>query len=212
MYTKLTLVFTTKIVKTGIDKATNLSIGFKPESFDERSLSELRLFDEHYGQYRKDGGKWADRREYVLLDYQVNFYSIFDLIAPFEKNMDIQFYFERVYDNKDYEVAKACVLRFPKKASFYDANNERDDRMIQSNQCKACRFRAFESGEKIYIRPDNGVGEMLCNKVTGVTTPHFDPVVSQPLKENLVNAGVDPSCFRPAYSKKGKILGYSLYG
>lgn len=212
MYTKLTLVFTTKLVEKGIDKATKLSVGIKPESFEGKSLAELKLFDASYGRYRKDEGRWPDRREYVLLDQQVDFNSIFDLIAPFENDMDIQLYFERIYDDEDYKNAEACVLRFPKKASFYDEDGECGDRSVQANHCEACRFQAFESGEEIWIRPDNGVRTTLCNKMGGVTTPHSDPIVSQLLKDKLIEEGIDECYFKPVFTKKGKLLGYQLYG
>jgi len=89
-------------------------------------------------------------------DNQVNFGDLFDLMAPYDKDMDIQLYFERKFEDEDYEGAAAYILRFPKKGYFYDDWPDSEKYELQANLCPACWFWSRDNKEgKVCVKRKN---------------------------------------------------------
>lgn len=213
MYTEFNLVFKTPLIVCGERYSKILQryteVFEKAESFSEEQRSMLNKFNELYGKY-KHKKEQSDYIRYILNDKEVDFFEVFDFLEPYDSMLDIQMYFERKYESADYDNATAYILKFPKKCYFYDDWPD-EEFYPQNNTCCRCKMEANDFKEKLYIKPNDGVGKLLKEKIGGVSTDAMEPIVSIQLYEKLIEYGLDENLFREVFSKKEKVLGYKFY-
>lgn len=182
-----------------------------PEEFNSNMKLFINQFDLKYGKYKLKKSEEANLKRYIISDRVVNIYDVLDTLRPFEHELELVMWFQRRFEDEDYNVASAYILNFPKQCSYYEDWPDNEIYYPQNMHCDECEWYAFEFLEKLYIRPQNGVAKLLKEKIGGVVTPNQEPIVSLELYRILLDAGISSDYFRPVFSKKETVLGYKLF-
>lgn len=176
----------------------------KENSFKEAEDCFIKDFKFKYA-------KFANKDEYFYFtDKKIDFEEIFADLLKFEKYYYIAMYMDTIYEKEDFDKADAFLMNFPKYCYYYD---EPEDEQYNSMQVlyKGKENLYREHIEKMYIMP-NGLKSKFAKECMGASTDMGTHVISQSMKEYLLENGIDDEYIRPVYQKNGQSWADYLYG
>ncbi len=177
----------------------------------------LEDFEQAYGSFRKKRGDYEEmEREYLLRSDKVNFEELFQMVKPFEKKLTMAMQMEQIYEKVDFETADAYLFYFPRNCYFYDDEDEDDDEDEETfnslrSLCPRCSTRGIR--EPIYIKPNSRLRNLFGEEFAGASDElgYGVNILSDPLRDYLVQQGIAEKYFRPVYTRKGERWCYCFW-
>ncbi len=177
----------------------------------------LEDFEQAYGRFRKKRGYYEGmEREYLLRSDKVNFKELFQMVKPFEKKLTMAMQMEQIYEKVDFETADAYLFYFPRNCYFYDDEDEDDDEDEETfnslrSLCPRCSTRGIR--EPIYIKPNSRLRNLFGEEFAGASDElgYGVNILSDPLRDYLVQQGIAEKYFRPVYSRRGDQWTYCFW-
>lgn len=176
----------------------------------------LEDFEQAYGRFRKKRGYYEGmEREYFIRSDKADFEELFQMVKPFEKKLDMVMDTAQIYEESDIESADAYFFTFPKTCYFYDdvfSDGEDKEPFNSLRQlCPECFVRGIR--EPVYIKPNNGLRKQFAAGFAGASDQLGGElnILSDPLRDDLVQRGIAEKYFRPVYSRRGDQWTYCFW-
>ncbi len=176
----------------------------------------LEDFEQAYGRFRKKRGYYEGmEREYFIRSDKADFEELFQMVKPFEKKIKIYMHITQIYEESDIESADAYFFTFPKTCYFYDdvfSDGEDKEPFNSLRQlCPECFVRGIR--EPVYIKPNNGLRKQFAAGFAGASDQLGGElnILSDPLRDDLVQRGIAEKYFRPVYTRKGERWCYCFW-
>ena len=176
----------------------------------------LEDFEQAYGRFRKKRGYYEGmEREYFIRSDKADFEELFQMVKPFEKKLDMVMDTAQIYEESDIESADAYFFTFPKTCYFYDdvfSDGEDKEPFNSLRQlCPECFVRGIR--EPVYIKPNNGLRKQFAAGFAGASDQLGGElnILSDPLRDDLVQRGIAEKYFRPVYTRKGERWCYCFW-
>ena len=176
----------------------------------------LEDFEQAYGRFRKKRGYYEGmEREYFIRSDKADFEELFQMVKPFEKKLDMVMDTAQIYEESDIESADAYFFTFPKTCYFYDdvfSDGEDKEPFNSLRQlCPECFVRGIR--EPVYIKPNNGLRKQFAAGFAGASDELSGAlnILSDPLRDDLVQQGIAEKYFRPVYIRKGERWCYCFW-
>ena len=176
----------------------------------------LEDFEQAYGRFRKKRGYYEGmEREYFIRSDKADFEELFQMVKPFEKKLDMVMDTAQIYEESDIESADAYFFTFPKTCYFYDdvfSDGEDKEPFNSLRQlCPECFVRGIR--EPVYIKPNNGLRKQFAEGFAGASDElgYGVIILSDPLRDYLVQQGIAEKYFHPVYTRKGERWCYCFW-
>lgn len=144
---------------------------------------------------------------YEMDEKNPDFKEIVSFAQKFPKEIKLKIWSRRLeYEEKEIEEAVAFIPDF---ANYLC--EEYEDFSLEYEECPYCYARLADKERIVYIMP-KGIVKTKANEygVLDVNVVSDRPMVLPKLYEKLVDEGIPEKFFRPAVSKRKKILAYEL--
>lgn len=205
MYNRLSIRFEEKLKFYPFKKGNEiLEIGEKT-SFSTRALKFIAEFEEIYckNKNKKENG-------FFINEKKVDFEQLFQQLLPYQNEISIWMHVDPIYEEEDFDMADAFLMNFPKYCYYYDEpEDERYNSMQVLYKGKEDLYR--EHIEKMYIAP-NGLKSKFAKECTGASTDLGIHIISQEMKEYLLDNGISEAYIKPVYQKNGQRWADYLFG
>ena len=176
----------------------------------------LEDFEQAYGRFRKKRGHYEGmEREYFIRSDKADFEELFQMVKPFERKLEMVMDIDQIYEESDIESADAYFFTFPKTCYFYDdvfSDGEDKEPFNSLRQlCPECFVRGIR--EPVYIKPNNGLRKQFAAGFAGASDELGGGlnILSDPLRDDLVQRGIAERYFRPVYTRKGERWCYCFW-